>query len=95
MLKSWEKLDDHEAKAEIQNLKGFGNWSSDIVLLFYLGRKNIFPFGDATLNKAVIKLYNQDISKDLSFLDWARPYRGILALYLWKWVDNGMTDIKK
>ena len=37
---------------EIQKHHGFGPWSANIILLFYMGRANIFPFGDATLKKA-------------------------------------------
>ena len=93
IIQNWSKLDDENAKIEIEKLKGFGPWSSNIILLFYLGRQDIFPFGDSTLKKAYLSLYRTPLNKDLRELDWARPHRSILALYFWKWVDNGMAEL--
>ena len=79
---------------EIQKLNGFGPWSGNIILLFYMGRPNVFPFGDTTLKKAYSNIYNQTLNKNLTELNWAEPYRSIVALYFWRWVDNGMIKIK-
>jgi len=93
IIQNWSKLDDENAKIEIEKLKGFGPWSSNIILLFYLGRQDIFPFGDTTLKKAYLSIYRAPLNKDLKELDWARPHRSILALYFWKWVDNEMVEL--
>ena len=93
ILSEWKKLSDNDAKIEIEKLNGFGPWSSNIILLFYLGRKDIFPQGDATLNKAYRIIYNKDLDKKLTQINWAKPYRSYLALYLWKWVDSGMKPL--
>ena len=93
IIQNWVKLDDINAKMEIEKLNGFGPWSSNIILLFYLGRQDIFPYGDTTLKKAYLNIYKEHLSKELKELDWARPYRSILALYFWKWVDNGMVEL--
>ena len=93
IINEWNKLDDDSARFEIERNFGFGPWSSNIILLFYLGRKDIFPYNDSTLKKAYLKLYNQDIDNDLSLVNWAKPYRSLLALYLWRWVDNGMRPV--
>ena len=87
---SWESMADEEALEEIQKLNGFGPWSSSIVTLFYLGRKDIFPKADTTLNKAYYLLYGDYLSHSMIELDWARPYRGLLAMYFWKWMDSGV-----
>ncbi len=84
---------DDEAKQEIQKLKGFGPWSANIILLFYMGRNDIFPHNDATLQKAYYKIYGEKLSKSLLEINWARPYRSIFARYLWRWVDNGMIPL--
>ena len=94
LLKSWENLDDENAFYEITKLKGFGPWSANIILLFYMGRNDIFPFNDSTLQKAYFKIYNKKLSKYLTEINWARPYRSFFASYLWKWVDNGMMELK-
>ena len=90
------ELDDDAAEAEIQSNPGFGPWSSQIFLLFQLRRLDIFPYGDATLNRAIKTLYRID-PKDRSVLDgivlnWA-PYRSVACLALWCWVDKGMPEL--
>ena len=89
----WQKLNDKECSIEIQKIKGLGPWSASIILLFYFQRLDIFPYEDSTLNKAYFSLYKKKLSKNLSEVSWARPYRSVLALYLWKWVDNGMVPL--
>ncbi len=92
LIKSWENLENQEAITEIQKLKGFGPWSANIILL-YMGRMDIFPYNDATLQKGYNMIYEKKLSKNLSEINWAKPYRSILARYLWKWVDNGMIPL--
>lgn len=92
-INKWIKLDDDNAKIEIEKLKGFGQWSSNIILLFYLGRQDVFPVGDATLAKAYSCIYKRKLDSKLIEIKWAVPFRSILALYFWKWVDNGMIDL--
>ena len=93
IIKEWEKMNDEDAKIKIQELKGFGHWSAIIILLFYMGRNNVFPYNDSTLQKAYFKIYGERLSSNLSQINWARPYRSIVARYLWKWVDNGAKKI--
>ena len=87
------KTNDEDAKIEIQNLKGFGPWSANIILLFYLGRNDVFPYNDSTLQKAYYKIYGKHLSPNLLELNWARAYRSIIARYFLKWVDNGMKEL--
>lgn len=61
IIDEWEVLEDQDLLVEIMKLKGFGPWSANIVLLFYLGRANVFPIGDNTLNKAYKHLYKVDL----------------------------------
>lgn len=94
LINSWKDLNDELALYEIQKIKGLGPWSANIILLFYMGRENIFPFGDTTLKKAFLNLYNKSLDKDLVELKWAEPFKSVVALYFWKWVDNGMIKLK-
>lgn len=94
IIDKWKQLDDENAFLEIQKHNGFGPWSANIILLFYMSRPNIFPFGDSTLKKAYQNIYSKTLNKDLKELNWAEPYRSIVALYFWRWVDSGMIKIK-
>ena len=77
-------------------LNGVGPWTANIIQLFYLGDLNIFPFGDVSLEKVYSRLYATDLnSKKKSSYDhisWSSPFKGILAIYLWKYLDNGLFE---
>ena len=90
LLNEWGKLDYENASIEIQKIKGFGKWSSDIIQLSYLGNLDVLPINDATITKAILKIYNFKLNINTEKkLDWARPYRSILSRYLWRWIDLG------
>lgn len=95
-LESFLSLDDEAAREKILMNAGFGPWSSQIFLLFHLQRPDIFPTGDATLNKAISLLYEipQSAKHEIISLSerWG-PYRSTASLALWKWIDSGQPNI--
>lgn len=95
-LQSFFSLDDEAAREKILVNAGFGPWSSQIFLLFHLQRPDVFPTGDATLNKAISLLYDipQSAMHEIISLSerWA-PYRSTASLALWKWIDSGQPNI--
>ena len=95
LFENWQKMRDEDLIKDIQRLNGFGDWSAKIILIFNIGRLDVFPYGDSTLRKAYKCIYNKNISSDLKEIKWARPYMTILSLYLWKWVDTGMRKLDK
>ena len=88
IIQKWLELDDKDAYVEIQKLRGFGPWSASIILLFYFGRLDIFPIGDVTLQKTYFNIFGNEIDMELKEIEWARPFRSILAIYLWKYYDK-------
>ena len=67
---------------------------SNIILLSCLGRQDILPYNDATIQKAVMNLFGFELNRNnYAKLNWAKPYRSILCMYLWRWVDGGMKNI--
>ena len=94
LLQSWKDLEDENAFIEITKFKGFGPWSANIILLSCLGRQDILPYNDATIQKAVMNLFGFELNRNnYAKLNWAKPYRSILCMYLWRWVDGGMKKI--
>ena len=90
-------MNDDELQQEIQKIRGLGPWSSNIIMLFYMGREDVFPRGDVSLERAYGHLFGikLDSKRPATYLHtkWASPYRSILCLYLWKCIDSGL--IKK
>ncbi len=91
---NWAGMSDEEIIAFLTRIKGVGVWTSEMILMFTIGRLDVFPKDDLGIQQAMIKLYNLD-GKDKDFKksmiaiaeDW-RPYRTIASRYLWRWKDN-------
>ena len=68
-------------------LKGIGNWSADVYLMFALQRCNCFPKGDIALQKAMRELKGLDkhvpIEKIVLLAEAWAPYKTIGAYLLW------------
>jgi DNA-3-methyladenine glycosylase II len=83
-----DELSDQEITAELTAVKGIGEWSADMFLLFHLGRPDILPVGDLAIRRAAERAYGlrkpptPDRLKRLA-RPW-RPYRSLASLYLWR-----------
>jgi DNA-3-methyladenine glycosylase II len=86
------KLSDQEIYDELTAVKGIGEWSADMFMLFHLGRRDILPVGDLGIRKAAMQAYGlrklptPDRLRRLA-RPW-RPYRSLASLYLWRSLDN-------
>lgn len=86
-LKAQEKLSNDAVRANIVALKGLGNWSADIYLMFVLQRTDIFPVGDLAAINALkqVKKLSPDVSKDkiVRITSSWQPYRTVATMILW------------
>jgi DNA-3-methyladenine glycosylase II len=87
ILKSFPDHDDAEIRRQLKTIKGIGDWTVDVYLLFALQRTDIFPLGDlAMVNalKEVRQLSKETKQEDLLKLAerW-RPYRSIATMLFW------------
>ena len=85
-LEAIADLPDAEAKAELQRLKGVGEWTSDIYLLMALLRPDVMPKGDIALHTAWHKVSGEPRPQADEFLAIAerwRPFRSVAARLLW------------
>jgi DNA-3-methyladenine glycosylase II len=86
-LELFEELPDDEIRAQLVTLKGIGNWTVDVYLMFVLQRANIFPIGDlAAVNalKRVKSLPADTTREELVVIakKW-QPYRTVATMLLW------------
>ncbi|MBC7525768.1 MAG: hypothetical protein H7239_15185 [Flavobacterium sp.] len=83
----WDELTDDEVRNLLKEVKGVGNWTVDMILLYTLQRPNIFPTDDLQLKKVMRKVYeideHENLKKEMEFIadDW-KPYRSTAVLYL-------------
>lgn len=85
-LNDLRSLPDVEAKARLIDLKGVGEWTSDIYLLMALLRPDVMPRGDIALHAAWQKLSGRSRPTSDEFLSIAerwRPFRSVAARLLW------------
>jgi len=86
-----DKAEDQYIREKLIEIKGIGNWTVDMFLIFTHGSSNIFPTGDLGFIKAISKHYKKDLPLDDNFLStllkrWS-PYSSIATWYLWRSLD--------
>jgi DNA-3-methyladenine glycosylase II len=85
-------LSDEEVAREVTAVKGLGQWTADMFLIFHLGRPDVLPVGDLGVRRAAQRAYGLEELPDAETLErlgerW-RPYRSLASLYLWDSLDN-------
>ena len=82
---------ESEIKEKLISIKGVGNWTVDMFLIFSYGSANIFPKGDLGFLKAISKSYKKEFPINDVYLNklqkkWS-PYNTIATWYLWRSLD--------
>ena len=94
-LEELSKMNDEEIINKLINVKGIGRWTSEMFLLFSLGRPDVLPVTDLGVRKAMTKVYSlSELPKPHTMIEIAepwRPYRSIATWYLWKSLSNFST----
>ena len=84
---------EQEISKQLIAIKGIGQWTIDMFMMFTLCKTDILPIGDLGIKKAFKELYNlkelpsESFMKEMS-VSW-QPYRTIACCYLWMIVDDG------
>lgn len=89
------KMNNEEVIALLRQIKGVGKWTVEMILMFTLGREDVFALDDLGLKQGVIRLYNlketdkKVLIKKIEKISskWS-PYRTYASRYLWNWKDN-------
>lgn len=90
---AWDRMTDEEIVEFLSQIKGVGKWTVQMLLMFSLGRPDVFPIDDLGIQQAMIRLYGiNETGKDLKkrMLQIAepwQPYRTVACRYLWRWKD--------
>lgn len=94
-FKQLQKMSNEEVTQHLVQIKGVGRWTTEMILMFVLGREDIFAVDDLGIQNAMIKLYKLDNADKKQFKEdllriskkWS-PYRTYACLHLWNWKDN-------
>ncbi|MAJ44363.1 MAG: hypothetical protein CMF96_06420 [Candidatus Marinimicrobia bacterium] len=86
-------LTDIEIRDELIQIKGIGQWTIDMFLMFTMFRTDILPVADLGIKKAYKELFNlKDLPSAKEMIKISKPwqpYRTISCCYLWKLLDDG------
>jgi len=86
-LEALQDMPDDEVRARLTALKGIGNWTADIYLIFVLQHPDVFPIGDLAAVNALKRVKNlpAETTKEQVIevaAQW-QPYRTIATMLLW------------
>jgi DNA-3-methyladenine glycosylase II len=88
------KMANDEVIEYISQIKGVGRWTAEMLLMFALGREDIFSIDDLGIQNAMRKIYKLDGLEKKEFREalqrisekWS-PFRTYACMYLWRWKD--------
>jgi DNA-3-methyladenine glycosylase II len=89
------KMSNEEVIKYLTQIKGVGQWTVEMILMFTLGREDVFAVDDLGIQQAICKLYKIDSTDKKAMKEkmlvvskkWS-PYRTYACRYLWGWKDT-------
>src|SRR5438876_7457885 len=91
------RMSDDEIIARLITVRGIGRWTVEMLLLFDLGRPDVWPVDDYGVRKGFAKTFRRrklPTPKQLmKFGEKWRPYRSVAAWYFWRALDK--TEVEK
>lgn len=94
-FEEYRVLSNKEIIDKLTELKGIGQWTAEMYLIFSLGRENVLSKQDRTIRRAIQWMYNLESipsAEELTeyFSNWIK-YATIVSSYLWKAIALGLT----
>jgi DNA-3-methyladenine glycosylase II len=95
-LDNLEGIENEEIVKNLTKVKGIGQWTAEMFLIFCLGRRDVFSLGDGGLQRSIKWLYRLDeVPKRKQLMQisekW-KPYRTFASLYLWEAINKNLIN---
>ncbi|MBX3231112.1 MAG: methylated-DNA--[protein]-cysteine S-methyltransferase [Labilithrix sp.] len=86
------KMEDDAIVEVLTLVRGIGRWTVEMLLLFRLGRPDVFPIGDYGIKKGYARLFHPkkrrdelpDVAAMVRRAERWKPYRSVASWYLWR-----------
>lgn len=83
-----EEMDDGRVRSELTRIKGIGDWTAQMYLIFGLKRRDVWPSTDLGIRKKLSALLKKKETLDAQKVEnygkrWS-PYRSYAAIYIWR-----------
>lgn len=93
---NFKKLTNEEIIKKLTALKGIGQWTAEMYLIFSLGREDVLSKGDGTIRRTIQWMYDLERLPSSEILlkyfsSWIQ-YATIVSLYLWKSIELGLVQ---
>lgn len=78
-----KNMNSENFRFEMKKFNGVGDWTCNMIEIFYFKKENIFPKNDLIINK-MIQLINSKEKEPINFESRFDPYLSIISLHLWE-----------
>lgn len=91
---NWSEWTDEAIVKHLTQIKGVGEWTVQMILIFTLARPDVFPTGDLAIQQAMTKAYGlpgkgRALKERMrTTAEQWRPYRSYATRCLWQWMDT-------
>jgi DNA-3-methyladenine glycosylase II len=77
---------EQQIRNELIQIKGVGNWSIDVYLMFCMQSQDIIPLGDIAIKNTLIELYNCQSENEMVAVssNW-KPFRTVASFIIWQY----------
>ena len=89
------KMENEELILYLTEIKGVGRWTAEMIMMFALGREDVFAVDDLGIQVAMKNLFDlkirdpKKLKKKMVVISEAwSPYRTYACMYLWRWKDD-------
>jgi DNA-3-methyladenine glycosylase II len=81
---------DRDVVDRISEIRGCGEWTGNMYLVFVLGREDVFPIGDLAVRRGIEHIYGEMSREEMveKARDW-EPYRSYATEYIWAKYESG------
>jgi DNA-3-methyladenine glycosylase II len=89
-----DNLSNEEVITELTAVKGIGEWTAHMFLMFCMGRSDVLPVGDLGIRNGIRQLYGLDHApspdeiKTIADNNKWHPYESIASWYVWQSLNN-------
>jgi DNA-3-methyladenine glycosylase II len=86
-LAAFAQMEDEDIRRQLIALKGIGNWTVDVYVMFALQHTDVFPVGDLAIVNSIKRL--KDLPKETAkeelviIAEQWKPYRTVASMLLW------------
>lgn len=89
------RMSNEEVIDLLTQIKGVGKWTVEMILMFSLGREDVFAIDDLIIQQHIARIYKLDMTDKKAFREqllkisgrWA-PYRTYACFFIWDAKDN-------